>query len=206
MGKKNKVIYESLVERDKKIIDLINQVGVITREQVQKVLFKNTHKNVPMRRLSHLTENKLIKRDYYQLEQHRNAYVYYTGKKPSKRNIKHETMVSEFITNVMAMCEVIEVKTHYVIGDIIADAYIKYKDSDNKVRSIFLEVQLSNKVSDCVSKYGNIKNIILEERKDWQVIPRLIVITDLEHNNEQIKNIRIKYDTTDMNNLREILF
>ena len=43
MGKKNKVIYESLVERDKKIIDLINQVGVITREQVQKVLFKNTH-------------------------------------------------------------------------------------------------------------------------------------------------------------------
>ena len=74
------------------------------------------------------------------------------------------------------------------------------------VRSLFLEVQLSNKVNDCISKYKDIKNIILDERKDWQVIPRLIVITDLEHNNEQIKNIKIKYDTTDMNNLREILF
>ena len=94
--------------------------------------------------------------------------------------------------------------TNIISANIIA--YIKYKDSDNKVRSIFLEVQLSNKVSDCVSKYGNIKNIILEERKDWQVIPRLIVITDLQHNNEQLKNIKIKYDTTEMNNLREILF
>ena len=206
MGKKNKVIYESLVERDKKIIDLINQVGVITREQVQKVLFKNTHKNVPLRRLSYLAEYKLIKRDYYQVSSHTNSYVYYLGKKPAKRNIKHEIMVSEFITTVMAMCEVLEVETHYSIGNIIADAYMKYRGNDGKVRSLFLEVQLSNKVEDCVSKYKDIKNIILDERKDWQTIPRLIVITDLEHNNEQMKNIRIKYDTTEMNNLRDLLF
>ena len=206
MVKKNKVVYDSLVERDKKIIDLINQVGVITREQVQRVLFKNTHMNVPMRRLSHLAENKLIRRDFYQVDAHKNAYVYYLGKKPSKRNIRHEIMVSEFITKVMTMCDVLDVKTHYVIGDIIADAYIKYKDSEGKVRRLFLEVQLSNKVNDCVSKYQNIKNIILEEKPRWSVIPRLIVITDLKHNNEQLKGMRIKYDTAEMNNLREILF
>ena len=204
--KNNKVIYESLPDRDKKTIELIEKIGPLTREQIQKVLFKNVHLNVPNRRLALLTDNKLIKRAYYQLEQHKNVYVYYSGKKPSKRNIKHEIMVSEFITNVMAMCEVLEVETHYTIGNIISDAYMRYKDSEGKVRSLFLEVQLSNKVNDCISKYKDIKNIILDERKDWQVIPRLIVITDLEHNNEQIKNIRIKYDTTDMNNLREILF
>ena len=115
-------------------------------------------------------------------------------------------MVSEFITTVMSMCEVLEVETHYTIGNIISDAYIKYRDSEGKVRSLFLEVQLSNKVEDCVSKYKDIKNIILDQRKDWQTIPRLIVITDLEHNNEQMKNIRIKYDTTEMNNLRDLLF
>ena len=204
--KNNKVIYESLPDRDKKTIELIEKIGPLTREQIQKVLFKNVHLNVPNRRLALLTDNKLIKRAYYQLEQHKNVYVYYSGKKPSKRNIKHEIMVSEFITNVMAMCEVLEVETHYTIGNIISDAYMRYKDSEGKVRSLFLEVQLSNKVNDCISKYKDIKNIILDERKDWQVIPRFIVITDLEHNNEQIKNIRIKYDTTDMNNLREILF
>ena len=206
MVKKNKVVYDSLVERDKKIIELIEMLGVVTREQVQKVLFQNTHKNVPMRRLSHLAENKLIKRDYYQVATHTNSYVYYLGKKPAKRNIQHEILVSEFITNVMAMCEVIDVKTHYVIGPIISDAYIKYRDSENRVRRAFLEVQRSGKTSDCVDKYKNIKNIILEEKPSWSVIPRLIVITDLKHDNEQLKGMKVKYDTEEMNNLRDLLF
>lgn len=204
--KNNKVIYESLPERDKRTIELIEKLGLLTREQIQRVLFKNVHMNVPNRRLALLTDNKLIKRAYYQIEAHKNVYVYYLGKKPAKRNIKHEIMVSEFLTNVMAICDVIDVKTHFVIGDVIADAYIKYRDSENKVRRAFLEVQLSNKVDDCVSKYKNIKNAILDEKPKWSVIPRLIVITDLEHNNEQLKGMRIKYDTTDMKNLREILF
>ena len=206
MGKKNKVVYDSLVERDKKIIELIDTLGVATREQVQKVLFKNTHMNVPMRRLSHLAENKLIKRDFYQVDAHKNAYVYYLGKKPAKRNIQHELLVSEFITSVMAMCEVLEVETHYAIGNIIADAYMKYKDSEGRIKHLFLEVQLSNKVNDCVEKYKDIKNLILDNKPDWQTIPRLIVITDLPHQEDQLKNIKVKYDTKDMKNLRKLLF
>lgn len=206
MGKKNKVVYDSLVTRDKQIIELIEKVGVITREQIQKVLFKNTHENVPRRRLTFLADNKLIKRDYYQLEQHKNLYVYYLGKKPSKRNIQHEIMVTEFIINVITITEVLEVKTHYTIGDIIADAYIEYRTIEGRTKRIFLELQRSGKTSDCINKYNNIRNIILEERKSWEVIPRLIVITDLDHNNEQLKNIKIKYDTTQMKNIRELLF
>lgn len=206
MAKKNKVVFDSLVTRDKNIIELIEKVGVITREQVQRVLFKNVHQNIPMRRLSYLSENKLIKRAYYQIEEHKNVYVYYLGKKPSKRNIRHEITVTEFITNVMAITDVLEVNTHYVLGDIIADGYIKYRDSEGKIRRLLLEVQLSNKVGDCINKYNDIKRIILDNRSDWQTIPRLIVITDLEHNNEQLKHMKVKYDTTDMENLRELLF
>ena len=202
----NKVVFDSLVTRDKNIIELIEKVGVITREQVQRVLFKNVHQNIPMRRLSYLSENKLIKRAYYQIEEHKNVYVYYLGKKPSKRNIQHEITVTEFITNVMAITDVLEVNTHYVLGDIIADGYIKYRDSEGKIRRLLLEVQLSNKVGDCINKYNDIKRIILDNRPDWQTIPRLIVITDLEHNNEQLKHMKVKYDTTDMENLRELLF
>lgn len=206
MAKKNKVVFDSLVTRDKKIIELIEKVGVITREQVQRVLFKKVHQNIPMRRLSHLTENKLIKRSYYQIEEHKNVYVYYLGKKPSKRNIRHEITVTEFITNVMAITDVLEVNTHYEIGNIIADGYIKYKDSEGKIRRLLLEVQLSNKVNDCVEKYKDIKNLILYNRPDWQTIPRLIVITDLPHQEDQLKNVKVKYDTKDMKNLRKLLF
>ena len=206
MAKKNKVVFDSLVTRDKNIIELIEKVGVITREQVQRVLFKNVHQNIPMRRLSYLSENKLIKRAYYQIEEHKNVYVYYLGKKPSKRNIRHEITVTEFITNVMAITDVLEVNTHYVLGDIIADGYIKYRDSEGKIRRLLLEVQLSNRVGDCINKYNDIKKIILDNRSGWQTIPRIIVITDLEHNNEQLKHMKVKYDTTDMENLRELLF
>ena len=206
MAKKNKVVYESLVERDKKILKLVSEVGVVTREQIQRVLFRNTHDNVPRRRLSFLNDNKLLKRDFYQIEQHKNVYVYYNGKKPAKRNIRHEIMVTEFLTKVMVVAEVEELETHYILGDIIADAYVKYKDSNGRIRRLFLEVQLSNKVDDCVNKYSNIRNSVLEHRKDWSSIPRLVVITDLSHDQKQLKGMKVKYDTTEMNNLREILF
>ena len=76
--KNNKVIYESLPDRDKRTIELIDKIGPLTREQIQRVLFKNVHHNVPNRRLTMLTENKLIKRSYYQIASHKNVYVYYT--------------------------------------------------------------------------------------------------------------------------------
>ena len=106
----------------------------------------------------------------------------------------------------MSMCEVVEVETSLKIGNVIADGYIKYKTCEGKTRHLFLEVQLSNKVSDCVDKYKNIKSAILEEKPNWQTIPRLIVITDLEHNEEQLKGMKVLYDDTDMNNIRELLF
>lgn len=209
MGKKNKVVYDNLVERDKRIIDLLESINVATREQIQRVLFKGVHKNVPTRRLQILAENKLVKRNYYQLETHQNVYVYYPidSKKPAKRNIKHEIMVSEFITNVMAICEVLEVYRSYKIGSIISDAYIRYKDSENRIRHLVLEVQLSGKVYEgCVEKYKGFKNEILEHKQEWETIPRLIVISNLENNQEQLKGIKVKYDNLQMNNLREIIF
>lgn len=195
-----------MTDRDKKIVELVSQCGVITREQVQRVLFKDTHINVPLRRLKVLVDNKEIKRDYYNIGGHRNVFVYYLGKKPSKRLITHNLLITDFITKVMSITEVVEVETSLKIGNVIADGYIKYKTCEGKTRHLFLEVQLSNKVSYCIEKYKNIKSAILEEKPNWQTIPRLIVITDLEHNEEQLKGITVKYDNTEMNNLRELLF
>ena len=195
-----------MTDRDKKIIELVSQCGVITREQVQRVLFKDTHINVPLRRLKVLVDNKEIKRNYYNIGGHKNVFVYYLGKKPSKRLITHNLLITDFITKVMSMTEVVEVETSFKLGNVISDGYIRYKTCEGKTRHLFLEVQLSNKVSYCIEKYKNIKSAILEEKPNWQTIPRLVVITDLEHNEEQLKGITVKYDNTEMNNLRELLF
>lgn len=195
-----------MTERDEKILRLVGQCDVITREQVQRVLFQDIHINVPLRRLKLLVDNKELRRDYYNLGGHRNVYVYYQGKKPSKRIISHNLMITEFITKVMSIAEVVEVETSYKIGNIIADAYIKYRTYDGKTKHLFLEVQLSNKITTTTDKYKGIKNIILDEKPKWTTIPRLIVISDLPHNNEQLRNIKVKYDTTQMNNIRELLF
>lgn len=195
-----------MTERDLKVIDLLNRVDVATREQIQRVVYPNTHINVPIRRLKFMNDNKYIKRSYYNLGGRTNAYVYYLNKKPSKRNIKHNLLITEFIIRVIEVSQVLEIKTNFKIGNIIADSYIRYKDTEGKIRHIFLEVQLSNKVIDCTNKYKNIKNDILEEQPNWGTIPRLIVITDLKHEETKIKGVTIKYDTLEIKNIRELLF
>lgn len=206
MAKKKK-IYDTLVDRDKKVIDLLENVKVATREQIQRVVYPNISQNTPIRKLTMLTENELVKRSYFNIGGHNNVYVYYLSRKPSRRNIMHDITITEFITKVMCICEVIEVHTNYRIGSIISDCYIRYKDSEGKVRHLVGEIQLSNKVYEgCVEKYKKFKNEILEHRKEFATIPRLIVITDLAHNNEQIKGMKVKYDNLQMNNLRELLF
>lgn len=204
---KKKKIYDTLVDRDKKVIDLLENVKVATREQIQRVVYPNVSQNIPIRKLTMLTENKLVKRDYFNLGGHNNVYVYYLNKKPSKRNILHEITITDFITRVMSICKVIEVYTSYKTGSIISDCYIRYQDSEGKIRHLVAEIQLSNKVYEgSVEKYKKFKNEILEHRKEFATIPRLIVITDLPHDNEQIKGMKVKYDTLQMNNLRELLF
>ncbi|MBQ8998013.1 MAG: replication-relaxation family protein [Clostridium sp.] len=195
-----------MTERDLKIIELLKCCKVLTREQIQKVLFKDVHMNICLRRLKVLTENKDIKRAYFQLERHKNVYVYYLDKKPSKRNIIHNLSISEFLTDVMLIADIKHIETNYKIGNIIADAYIRYQSINGIDKRLFLEVQRSNKVEDCVQKYRNIKDIILEEKPRWNTMPRLIVLTDLEHNNEQLKSMKVYYDNLKAKNTRALIF
>ena len=77
---KKKKIYDTLVDRDKKVIDLLENVKVATREQIQRVVYPNVSQNIPIRKLTMLTENKLVKRDYFNLGGHNNVYVIYCMK------------------------------------------------------------------------------------------------------------------------------
>lgn len=190
-----------MTDRDKAIVQFINEYELCTKEHIKELFFSECHANVCMRRLKKLAEDELINRFKY----NGNVFIYYASKKPSKRLINHDMYITDFVVKMLKQgYEIIEFKKSFMIGNIISDAYIRYKDQDGTTRHLVLEIQLHNKVEDCILKYTDFKNIILDNRKDWNSIPRIICITDMK-DRIQLKGLKVLYDNTEMNNLDEVL-
>ena len=190
-----------MTDRDKAIVQFINEYELCTKEHIKELFFQECHANVCMRRLKKLAEDELINRFKY----NGNVFIYYASKKPSKRLINHDMYITDFVVKMLKQgYEIIEFKKSFMIGNIISDAYIRYKDQDGTTRHLVLEIQLHNKVEDCILKYTDFKNIILDNRKDWNSIPRIICITDMKDRIE-LKGLKVLYDNTEMNNLDEVL-
>lgn len=190
-----------MTDRDKAIVQFINEYELCTKEHIKELFFPECHANVCMRRLKKLAEDELINR----FKHNGNVFIYYANKKPSKRLINHDMYITDFVVKMLKQgYEILEFKKSFMIGNIISDAYIRYKDSEGVTRHLVLEIQLHNKVEDCILKYTDFKNIILDNRKDWNSIPRIICITDMK-DRIQLKGLKVLYDNTEMNNLDEVL-
>src|SRR5699024_975448 len=100
--------------------------------------------------------------------------------------------------------EIIDFKRSFVIGNIISDCYIRYIDLEGKTKHCVVEIQLNNRIEDCILKYKRFKDIILDSNVNWNSIPRIICITDMQQRVE-LKGLKVLYDTTDMNNIKDIL-
>lgn len=202
---------ERLQPRDLQVLKFINDTKVTDRNQIKKAFFKNVHYNICMRRLKFLVEGSYVNRTRYKNIGNGdgyNGYIYFPVgiKKPSKKILTHNLMVSDFYATILeAQIEVLSFKPTYMIGNIIADAYIKYKGNDGVIRRAFLEVQRSGKISDCVLKYKDIKSVIMKE-KNWNTMPRLIVMTDLKDEKITLRHINIIYCNTELKNIRGVLF
>lgn len=202
---------ERLQPRDLQVLKFINDTKVTDRNQIKKAFFKNVHYNICMRRLKFLVEGSYVNRTRYKNMGNGdgyNGYIYFPVgiKKPSKKILTHNLMVSDFYATMLeAQIEVLSFKPTYMIGNIIADAYIKYKGNDGVIRRAFLEVQRSGKISDCVLKYKDIKSVIMKE-KNWNTMPRLIVMTDLKDEKITLRHINIIYCNTELKNIRGVLF
>ena len=190
-----------MTDRDKAIVQFINEYELCTKEHIKELFFPDCHANVCMRRLKKLAEDELINRFKY----NGNVFIYYANKKPSKRLINHDMYITDFVVKMLLEgYEILEFKKSFCIGNIISDAYIRYKDQDETTRHLVLEIQLHNKVEDCILKYTDFKNIILDNKKEWNSIPRIICITDMK-DRIQLKGLKVLYDSTEMNNINEIL-
>lgn len=189
-------------DRDLKILEFLNKVRVATREQVQGLIFENVHQNVSMRRLKYLVDNDYLKRSYFNLDGHKNVYVYYMDRKPSKRLIKHDLIITDFAIRLMKEgYNIIEFEKSIVIGPVIPDAYIKI-EKDNKYKSLLLEVQLSK--HDCLKKYYNFKKTVLEYT-NWDSMPRLFIITNNKLEKTKLQDIKVLVYDLNMAKLGDLI-
>ncbi len=187
--------------RDKKVVDFIHTFELCRREHIKDLFFSEVHQNICMRRLKKLADNEHIQR----VKLEGNVFVYYANRKPSKRLLTHDMYITDLVVKMLKEgYEILEFKKSFMIGNIISDAYIKYIDPAGITRHMVLEIQLHNKVEDCINKYKDFKNIILDNRKDWNSIPRIICITNMKQRVE-LKGLKVLYDTTEMQNINDIL-
>lgn len=191
-----------MTERDSNVVEFINVYKLATREQIQRVFFKDVHPNVCMRRLTYLADNKYIKRDYYQIDEHTNAYVYFSKKKVAKRLIKHDLLITEFVIGMLSNnYDILQFQKSKRVGSVVSDAYVRYRRKDDSlVKHLVLEVQRSNKIEDCVLKYKNYRKEVLENEKEWNTLPKLVVISNLATDDNRIflRGMRIIYDYENM--------
>lgn len=178
-------------ERDLKILEFMTVCRVCTRRQVQELLFTDVHENIPLRRLKKLTDEGYINRKMFNVEGTKNMYVYYLDKQPKKKLITHDLYITDFLVKLIKNgYEILEFKKSPKIGNIIPDAYLKIR-KNKRIKRILLEVQISP--NDCLSKYKEIKDIIIENT-EWPVMPTLYVINN-QGLDKRMKDIKVIYDS-----------
>ena len=185
-----------ITERDMKTLELLTQLRFMTVKQIQDTIFSKKSPSICYKRLDHLIKCKMINRKYYNLKEKSNAYVYYLDKPPKKKNLKHELLVSQFVTELIKQGhEILEMEKTPIYKGFIPDAIIKFRKKDGSIRHLFLEVQLSK--HSVYEKYYNIN-----PNNDESVPKYLWVLTDQPQQEHQIRNLRIIVDDLQMNNLK----
>ena len=166
--------YEILTDRDKRILDLVEQLKVVDVFTVDNILFKNTKCNrVCQRRLTTLSEFKRIKR--WRPNQI-SSYIYYLGRKPG--NIDHALLVSHFVAYIHKLGgEVVKLKREWLIHEgIRVDLFIAYK-LNNKNYIAIVEAENTKSFD---SKYEKLEEYYLSNsyKELFPTMPKIICITD----------------------------
>ena len=188
-------------ERDLKILSFLTMCRICTRKQVQELLFPDVHENIPLRRLKKLSDEGHINRKMFNVEGTKNMYVYYLDKQPKKKLITHDLYITDFLVKLIKnKYEILDFKKNPQIGNIIPDAYLKIR-KNKRIKRILLEVQISP--NDCLSKYKEIKEIIIENT-DWPVMPTLYVINN-QGLNKRMKDIKVIYDSIKIEKVGDII-
>lgn len=185
-----------LQERDKKILQFIEQMKACDSTHISRIFFKDisTGPTKSRARLTKLTDNGAIKRSRTYINE---RYIYYI-KKPQQ--IRHKLILTEAYTRLSELCEIVEFIPEFKIGDIRADAFVILK-VNGATKTYFFEVEISHNPFNW-KKYKDLYESGLVQ-KQLGVFPTIVGITDKRITPEgDFKSIIIR---TDLNNISEVL-
>ena len=182
-----------MTDRDFRILELLTSIRYATTRQIRDTIFPNLNPSVCYKRLNYLTSNKLIYRKYFNLGGNSNSHVYYLDRPPSRKNIAHELLISQFVVELSKLgLDILEVGKGRIYRGIKPDLIVRIKTRAGKERMIFLEVQLSK--HDCVSKYFNLY--------EGDIPAILYIVTNNKIEPPQIRGMRVIIDDLNFKKLQ----
>lgn len=153
-----------ITKRDLQIVDFVKKFKCCRTSTVAAIFCKNIR--IAQRRLNEIHAAKLLKlsKDYKE-------YVYFY-RQPAQ--LKHSLLLTDFIAKLGRRAELIQCEPEYTIGNVRADALIKYR-LNGQIKTAFIEVQLSGAPD--TKKYKE-----LFKSEAWKSIferfPDILIITD----------------------------
>ena len=182
-----------ITNRDMKVLEALTQLRYMTTKQLKDTIFKDVSYSVAYRRLSYLSSNKLIYRKYFNIDRNTNCYCYYLDRPPSKKNLKHELLVSQFIVELSKLgLDILEVGKGQIYRGIKPDLIVRIRTKAGKDRVVFVEVQLSK--HNCINKYFNLY------KGDTPAI--LYIVTNNRIEPPQIRGMRVIIDDLNFKKLQ----
>lgn len=191
--------YEILTDRDKKILELVEQLKVVDVFTVDNILFKNTKCNrVCQRRLTNLSEFNRIKR--WRPNQI-SPYIYYLGRKPG--NIDHSLLISHFVAYINILGgEVVKLKREWLIHEgIRIDLFIGYKLNGKN----YIAIVEAENTKNFDKKYEKLEEYYLSNsyKELFPTMPKVICITDKPFKPGILDVVKIDTDFKNINILLE---
>lgn len=185
-----------MTERDLKVLQFLTSTRIASTRQIQDSFFPGLNPSISYDRLKYLADNKFLKRNFYRIESNRNSYVYYLDKKPSKKTIRHDLLITQFYVELKKLnFEILSFEKTPIYKGFRPDAIVEFKTGKNQVKKVFVEIQLSQ--HSVYEKYYNIN-----PNNDDAIPKYLWVVTDKQQQEHQIRNLRIIVDDLQMNKLK----
>ena len=184
-----------MTDRDRKILELIEQLRVVDVFTVDTILFSNTKTNrVCQKRLTNLAEFNRVKRwRPNQISQ----YIYYQGRRPG--NIEHSLLISHFVAHMYELgAEILKIKREWLIGEgIRIDLFVAYK-LNNKSYIAIVEAENTKSFQ---KKYEKLEEYCLSGayKELFPVMPRIICVTNKSF---EVGALEVQVIKTDFSNIQ----